>query len=210
MRLVPGQLSLKFQCLDSNDSNCREVTALVSSFIYPKAPQHKQTNILLLLYSVSTRSWAHAAWWKNVENMSVLIEHTKWHMVCCQATRVIHASHRCKQGGAMHRRPGALPRSRHGGKDLLRSFLVSSVMFDPFDPEVLAMLGSNPELVSWIEIGTILQSGPRKNQFLPWEKPVLTMRPPKPTFLEVFMVYNLVFGWPRHVSFMGFGGSWYE
>lgn len=92
--------------------------------------QHRNFHIWCTL-----EMWKCENMWKNVENMSVLIEHTKWHMVCCQATRVIHASHRCKQGGAMHRRPGALPRSRHGGKDLLRSFFVSSVMFDPFDPD---------------------------------------------------------------------------
>ena len=33
--------------------------------------------------------------------------------------------------------------------------------------------------------------------------------PPKPTFLEVFMVSNLVFRWPNTFIFHGFGGSWY-
>ena len=60
------------------------------------------------------------------------------------------------------------------------------------------MLGSNPELVSWIEIGTVYYKvGPGK--------PVLTMGPPKPTFLEVFMVNNLVFRWPKPIFFMGLG-----
>ena len=30
--------------------------------------------------------------------------------------------------------------------------------------------------------------------------------PPKPTFLEVFMVNNLVFRWPKPLFFHGFGG----
>ena len=34
--------------------------------------------------------------------------------------------------------------------------------------------------------------------------------PPNPTFLEVFMVNNLVFRWPKPVCFHGFGGSWYR
>ena len=33
--------------------------------------------------------------------------------------------------------------------------------------------------------------------------------PPKPTFLELFMVNNLVFRWPKPSFFMGFGGSWW-
>ena len=35
---------------------------------------------------------------------------------------------------------------------------------------------------------------------------------PKPTFLEVFMVKDLVFRWPTHANtliFHGFGGPWY-
>ena len=35
------------------------------------------------------------------------------------------------------------------------------------------------------------------------------MGPPKPTFLEVFMVNNLVFRWPKLLFFHGFWGSWY-
>ena len=34
-------------------------------------------------------------------------------------------------------------------------------------------------------------------------------KPPKPTFLEVFMVNNLVLRWPKPFIFHGFGGSWY-
>ena len=33
--------------------------------------------------------------------------------------------------------------------------------------------------------------------------------PPKPTCLEMFMVKNLVFRWPKALFSMGFGGSWY-
>ena len=33
--------------------------------------------------------------------------------------------------------------------------------------------------------------------------------PPKPRFLEVFVVNHLIFRWPKPIVFHGFGGSWY-
>lgn len=73
-------------------------------------------------------------------------------MVCCQATRVVHASHRCKQGSAMHRRPGALvPRSQQGSFKVLVKYV----------RPCLTPLRLDLELLS--------ETAARMTQMLPWE-----------------------------------------